>query len=179
MTATIGFFYGSTTGMTEDIAFQMAQIAKETHNIELAPVNVIDLPDPTAMFACKALIIAMPTWNYGEYQDDWELVMDKISSIDLSAHTIALVGLGDQIGYPDYYLDALGMFAAQMHAQGATLIGEWKAEGYEFSASKALQDNGCFVGLALDEDSQPEYSQERMQGWLEIVLPILQEKAGD
>ncbi|SUO97082.1 flavodoxin [Suttonella ornithocola] len=170
MSEEIGFFYGSTTGMTEDVAFQMEKIAKEQHGITLTPINIIDLDDPNDMFLYKKIILGMPTWNYGEYQDDWEMVVDQIVNADLNGITIAMFGLGDQVGYPEYYLDAMGMLGDQLAAQGATFIGQWPIDGYEFTSSKALK-NGQFLGLALDEDSQPEKTAERIETWLAQVLP--------
>lgn len=174
MSQEIGLFYGSTTGMTEDVAYQIETYAKEKHGISLVPINIIDLDDPKDMFLYKRIILGIPTWNYGEYQDDWELVVDKIASADLTDSVIAIFGLGDQVGYPEYYLDAMGMLAEQLASQGASFVGEWPAEGYKFESSKALKDNGCFIGLGLDEDSEPEKTQERLEAWLDLVLPQLQ-----
>ena len=173
MSEEIGLFYGSTTGMTEDVAFQIEKIAQEQHGITLTPINIIDLDDPNDMFLYKKLMLGMPTWNYGEYQDDWEMVVDQIASADLHGCVIAMFGLGDQIGYPEYFLDAMGMLAEQLAAQGATFIGEWPADDYKFESSKALQKNGTFIGLGIDEDSEPEKTTARLEAWLKEVLPQL------
>lgn len=171
MSEEIGLFYGSTTGMTEDVAFKIEKIAQEKHGITLTPINIIDLDDPNDMFLYNKLIIGQPTWNYGEYQDDWEMVVDKIAAADLHGKTIAMFGLGDQVGYPEYFLDAMGMLAEQFTAQGANFIGEWPTEGYKFETSKALLKNGNFLGLGIDEDSQPELTDERLEAWLAQILP--------
>lgn len=177
MNEEIGLFYGSTTGMTEDVAFQIEKIARETHGIKLTPINIIDLDDPNDMFLYKKLILGMPTWNYGEYQDDWEMIVDRITGADLHETTIALFGLGDQVGYPEFYLDAMGMFADQLRAQGARFIGAWPHdEEYAFETSKALLGDGNFIGLALDEDSQPEKTTARLAKWLAQILPLLHQK---
>ncbi len=177
MSEEIGLFYGSTTGMTEEIAFQIEKIARDSHGIKLTPINIIDLDDPNDMFFYKKLILGMPTWNYGEYQDDWEMIVDRIADADLSGTTIAMFGLGDQVGYPEFYLDAMGMLADQLRAQGARFVGEWPHdEAYAFETSKALLGNGDFIGLALDEDSQPEKTSDRLEKWLAQVLPLLTEK---
>ena len=199
MSQEIGFFYGSTTGMTEDeseflthggflmvgraglgltgmtedVAYRIEAYIKEKHGLEIVPINIIDLDDPNDMFLYKRIILGMPTWNYGEYQDDWELVVDKIASANLQGTVIAMFGLGDQIGYPEYYLDAMGMLAEQLGAQGATFVGEWPSADYKFASSKALKANGNFIGLALDEDSQPEKTQERLEAWVAQVIPLL------
>ncbi len=89
--------------------------------------------------------------------------------------TIALYGLGDQEGYDEYYLDAMGMIADEFESRGATVVGEWpNDETYSFVASKALRNNGdVFVGLALDEDCQEELTEGRLSKWLAQVLPVL------
>ncbi|UJF24575.1 flavodoxin [Suttonella sp. R2A3] len=173
MSEEIGLFYGSTTGMTEDVAFQIEKIAQEEHGVTLTPINIIDLDDPNDMFLYTHIILGMPTWNYGEYQDDWEMVVDQIAGTDLNGKTIAMFGLGDAVGYPEYFLDAMGMLAEQLEAQGATFVGEWPADDYKFSASKAIKKNGKLIGLGVDEDSEPEKTTERLQAWLTYVLPLL------
>ena len=174
MTTEIGLFYGSTTGMTEDVAFRLEGLVREQFpEVEITAINIIDLEDPRDMFLNDKIILGMPTWNYGEFQDDWEMVIDKIADVDLHGKRIALFGLGDQVGYPEYYLDALGMIAEQLRAQGAQFVGEWPTAGYKFERSKALLPNGNFIGLALDEDSQPELTDERLKTWLGQLIPLL------
>lgn len=174
MSNEIGLFYGSTTGMTEDIATRIGQIASEKYSVDLTPINIADLDQPTDIFLYNKLIIGTPTWNYGEHQDDWEMLLPKLSETDLTGKTIALFGLGDQVGYPEYYVDAMGMIWEQFKSQGATFVGEWSVEGYEFTQSKALLDDKHFIGLVIDEDCQPELSDDRITEWLAGVLPKLQ-----
>jgi len=123
--------------LLKDVAYRIEACIKEKFGLEIVPINIIDLDDPNDMFLYKRIILGMPTWNYGEYQDDWELVVDKIASADLKGTVIAMFGLGDQIGYPEYYLDAMGMLAEQLGAQGATFVGEWPSADYKFASSKA------------------------------------------
>ena len=94
-----------------------------------------------------------------------------INQIDLSDKIIALYGMGDQVGYTEWFQDALGMLHEQVLAQGATVVGYWPKQGYDFTASKALTTDGSkFVGLALDEDSQYNLTDERLDTWCEQVL---------
>ena len=79
--------------------------------------------------------------------------------------------MGDQIGYTEWFQDALGMLHEQAQAQGAHLIGYWPNQGYEFEASKALTtDDTQFVGLALDEDTQYKLTDARVELWCEQIL---------
>lgn len=61
MSQEIGLFYGSTTGMTEDVAFKIETIAQEQYGITLTPINIIDLDDPRDMFLYKRVMLGMPT----------------------------------------------------------------------------------------------------------------------
>ncbi|KNC68493.1 flavodoxin, partial [Pseudoalteromonas rubra] len=56
--------------------------------------------------------------------------------------------------------------------QGVNFLGYWpNSSDYEFEASKALtEDKSQFVGLALDEDSQYEKSDERIATWIEQIM---------
>jgi flavodoxin I len=51
---------------------------------------------------------------------------------------------------------------------GATIIGEWATEGYNFKNSKAVVD-GCFVGLALDQENQKDLTPDRLDTWLKML----------
>ena len=123
------------------------------------------------------LILGISTWDFGEIQEDWNEIWDQIDGLSLNGKTVALFGLGDQEGYGEWYLDAMGMLHDELKKTGANLIGYWpNDESYEFEASKALTEDGSqFVGLALDEDSQYELSDERIATWIEQVLVEYQE----
>ena len=42
-------------------------------------------------------------------------------------------------------------------------------EGYTFEASKALLEDGTFIGLCIDEDRQPELTAERVEKWCKQI----------
>lgn len=163
----IGLFYGSTTCYTEIVA-EKIQAAIGEDIVEL--FNIKDNPLSLCL-DYDFIILGISTWDYGELQEDWYSVWQDINQLDLTNKTIALYGMGDQIGYTDWFQDALGMLHEQVVAQGATLIGYWPNSGYEFAASKALtEDKSQFVGLALDEDSQYQLTDDRIATWCEQIL---------
>jgi flavodoxin I len=53
----------------------------------------------------------------------------------------------------------------QFEECGATLVGAWDTEGYDFQKSRAVVDDR-FVGLALDQDNQKELTPVRLETWL-------------
>ncbi|MBN3572715.1 flavodoxin FldB [Vibrio neptunius] len=169
----IGLFYGSTTCYTEMAAEKMRAIIGE----ELVDIRNVKETPLAEMADYDFLILGISTWDFGEIQEDWNEIWDQIDGLSLNGKTIALYGLGDQEGYGEWYLDAMGMLHDQLKKTGANLIGYWpNDDSYEFEASKALTEDGSqFVGLALDEDSQYELSDERIATWVEQILVEYQE----
>lgn len=162
--APIGLFYGSSTCYTEMSAEKIQQYFGHENidifNIADAPIDEID--------HYQQIIFGIPTWDYGELQEDWEAVWDEIDTIKFSDKTIAIFGLGDQIGYPDWFLDAMGFLHNKVLLLGATVIGYWPNEGYTFEASQALnEDKTQFLGLALDDENQFDKTDERIALWCE------------
>jgi flavodoxin I len=158
----IGLFFGSDEGNTEQVAYRIQKRLGE--NV----VDVMDIADVTQLeFAdYDKIILGIPTWDFGQIQSDWEEFWDDIAAVDFSGKTVALFGLGDQFGYGDYFLDAMGMLHDVIIQSGPDIIGHWSTEGYEFDASKAeIPGVGKFVGLALDEDQQENLSAERLNRW--------------
>lgn len=158
----IGLFFGSDEGNTERVAYRIQERLGED------VVDICDIADATQLtFAdYDQIILGIPTWDFGQIQSDWEEFWDDIAAVDFSGKTVALFGLGDQFGYGDYFLDAMGMLHDVIIQTGPKIIGHWSTEGYEFDASKAeLPGAGKFVGLALDEDQQEQLSADRLNRW--------------
>jgi flavodoxin I len=113
------------------------------------------------------IILGQPTWYYGERQSSWDDFWEDFSSIDFTDKTVACFGLGDQADYAEYFIDAVGMMHDVVIENGGTPVGYWSTEGYEFDESKAVTPDGeFFVGLAIDEDQQPELTQQRVEQWV-------------
>ncbi|MYM61976.1 flavodoxin FldB [Pseudomaricurvus sp. HS19] len=167
--APIGLFYGSSTCYTEMVADKI----RERLGSELVDVhNIANDPISNIQFY-QHLILGIPTWDYGELQEDWEEIWDEIDELDWQGRTIAIYGLGDQEGYPEWFLDAMGYLHHKLVNLGARAVGYWPNEGFEFEQSKALTgDETQFVGLALDEETQFDLTDERLDQW---CLQILRE----
>lgn len=162
--ARIGLIFGSDDGNTEAIAQRIQKRLGES------VVDVMDVADITQLNFTEydQLILGVPTWDFGQIQSDWEDFWDDLAEVDFSGKTVALFGLGDQFGYGDYFLDAMGMMHDVISASDPKRIGYWPTEGYDYDASKAERD-GQFVGLAIDEDQQEELTAERLDRWCEQI----------
>ncbi|MDA0145814.1 flavodoxin FldB [Vibrio sp. RW] len=170
----IGLFYGSTTCYTEMAAEKIRGIIGEDlvdiHNVKESPLSL--------MADYDLLLLGISTWDFGEIQEDWNELWDDIATTPVKGKVVALFGLGDQEGYGEWFLDAMGLLHDELKTAGAKFVGFWpNDDSYDFEASKALtEDQSQFVGLALDEDSQYELSDERIATWVEQVLVEYSEK---
>lgn len=162
----IGLFFGSTTANSERISEIIWDQFYE------AGCDIIDIRSQCNMEDYSNLILVIPTWDFGEWQEDWENCIPHISKIDWTGKTVAIVGLGDQIGYSEYYQDCMGMLYDIITRLGAWTVCHTSTEGYTWTESKAIRDNK-FVGLAIDEDSQPELTMDRITNWLPVAKQAL------
>lgn len=161
--ATVGLFFGSDTGNTEAVA-KMIQKKLGKKNVDVKDIAKSTKED-IAEF--DLLILGIPTWYYGENQCDWDDFLPELEEIDFNDKLVAIFGLGDQEDYAEYFVDAMCPVRDICEAKGAIIVGAWSTDGYEFEASKALVDDSNFIGLALDEDRQPELTESRVDAWIE------------
>ena len=143
--AITGIFFGSDTGNTENIAKMIQkQLGKD-----VADVHDIAKSSKEDLEAYDILLLGIPTWYYGEAQCDWDDFFPTLEEID--------------------FCDALGTIRDIIEPRGATIVGHWPTAGYHFEASKGLADDDHFVGLAIDEDRQPELTAERVEKWVKQI----------
>ena len=118
----------------------------------------------------KYVILSCPTWYIGQLQEDWEDFLEEFETVNFTGKCVAMFGLGDQVGYADNFLDAVGIIAKIVINNGGTIVGKWPIDGYDFDESLALTDDGdYFYGLGIDEDNQDELTEERLETWLDLV----------
>ncbi len=163
----IAIFYGSTTCYTE-MAAEKIQAEIGVDQVEIFNIKDVPLRDCQQF---DLIIFGISTWDFGELQEDWESTWDDIEALSLHGKIVALYGLGDQQGYGEWFQDALGMLHDKVLPQGANIIGYWPNEGYEFEHSKALTDDGeLFVGLSLDDETQYDLTDQRIEQWVAQII---------
>ena len=163
----IGLFYGSSTCYTEMVAEKIRDILGE----DLVDLHNLKDASPQLMEAYSILILGIPTWDFGELQEDWEAIWPQLTQLNLKGKIVAMYGMGDQFGYSEWFLDALGMLHDHIAPLGVKFIGFWPTEGFEFTSPKPLSADGKhFVGLALDEVNQYDLSEERIEQWCDQIL---------
>lgn len=163
--AIVGIFFGSDTGNTENIA----KIIQKQLGTDIAEVYDIAKSSKEDIERYNQLLFGIPTWYYGEAQCDWDDFFPILADIDFSGKIIALFGCGDQEDYAEYFCDAMGTILNIIKPRGAKIIGSWPTTGYYFEASKSLADSNHFIGLIIDEDRQPELTNERITSWVQQI----------
>ncbi len=159
----IGIFYGSSVGNTRFVAEKLGDIIKSA---SLKPVEKTTKEDIEQF---DFLILGTSTWGVGNLQDDFETFVETLLECDLSNKTVALFGLGDQFTYPDSFCNGMGKLYELIKDKGCKFVGQWPTDEYDFSESLAVVDDH-FVGLALDEDNEPDLTDYRLQEWTKTIL---------
>ena len=154
--------YGSNTGVGQTVADDLKELlgdlVDDVHNIAEIEVD--------KLLEYDKLILGVSTWDIGELQYDWGDKAEVLPEKDWSGKTIAFWGMGDAAGYPDTFVDAMGMVFAPMLQKGAKLVGKVPVDGYEFEMSRSLCDNGTnFIGLPLDNDNDADLTDDRLAKW--------------
>jgi len=158
----VKIIYGTDTGNTEVITEDLVKL------LDSPKVETVDEINKDTWKDSGLYILGIPTWYDGELQSDWEEYFDDFQEVDFTGKTVAVFGLGDQVGYDEWFCDGVGILAEIVEKNGGTVIGNWSTDGYEFESSKAVMNtNNTFYGLCIDEDNQPELTQERLKKWVE------------
>lgn len=136
-------------------------------DFNVVPVNAEELTEEIFL-SYKNMILGVPTWFDGELPNYWDEFVPAIEDLDLKGKTIAIYGLGNQVEYPENFGDAVGIMAELVQERGAKLVGATSSDGYNFESSRALIGNK-FVGLILDQETQPRLSKERIEKWVSAI----------
>ena len=161
----IKMIYGSDTGNTELVA---EDLIKLIDNVEVTTVDELTEDDWTNN---DKFILGIPTWYDGELQSDWEDYFEEFKTLDFTGKTIAIFGLGDQLGYQEWFCDGIGILGEVILKNGGKLIGYTKNDdSYDLDVTpKSLLDDDTFYGLCIDEDNQSELTQERGEKWVNQI----------
>lgn len=173
----IGIFFGTDTGSTRLVAKKIygllgAEVADKPKNINRTRVE--------ELLAYDRLILGTPSYGVGDMpglavgcqEANWAEFVPYLDGADLSGKRVALFGLGHQERYASRFASSLIQLYRVFYGYGAEIVGRWSTEGYQFEHSDAIIDNQ-FVGLVLDQRGQPHLTDQRLQSWLEQIMPLL------
>lgn len=110
------------------------------------------------------IIVGSSTWFDGELPTYWDELLPELETMNLKNKKVAIFGLGDQLNYPDNFVDGIGILAEALEKAGATIVGHTSPAEYQFTQSKALK-NEQLLGLAIDIENQSDKTEKRIKAW--------------
>ncbi len=162
----VAIFFGPEGGNTEKAAIMVAAEfgeenailvpVKSATEMDLEPYNNIIFGGPT---------VGTHTWSDDSKNNDWDIFLTRLAKMNLEGKNCAVFGLGDHVSYANHFVDDIGVMAERLEAAGANLVGLVPVSAYTFEESLA-QRGEVFLGLPLDEDFEPEKTQDRISNWV-------------
>lgn len=176
----IGIFFGTETGTTRLIAKKIQK--KLGDDIAEKPVNVNRI-EPEDLLKYQCLILGTPSYGVGDIpgksagclESNWEEFIARFDTPDFTGKCIAFFGLGAQERYADRFCSSLIRLHDYFVMHGAEIIGHWSTENYTFQHSASVV-NGEFVGLVIDQRTQGNLTEERIDKWLSQITPALKSR---
>jgi flavodoxin I len=164
-------FFGPLNGAVHRVANKVKDAIGEEKVVMVpvkdATVDDINLYDQI-IFGLST--VGKETWESIYTNVDWAKFLPEIEKTRYEGKTIAIFGLGDHITYASTFVDHIGLLGKKLLAHGATLVGQVPEDSYEYDNSQAVVD-GKFLGLPVDEDFEPELTDERVSDWVEQIRP--------
>jgi flavodoxin I len=164
------FFGGKDNGSTSRVAKMIHEYLGKgvsfIHNVHSASSDDVN--------KYEYLVLGTAAWGIGEMHSDWENFIEELLNADLADKKIAIYGLGDQLMYPESFVDGMGTIFCRLPYK-QNVVGYTSTEGYKYYYSTAEKD-GKFVGLAIDDDTQSELTAARVKEWTEQIRQEFQLK---
>jgi flavodoxin I len=160
----IALIFSFNTNKTSLAAKKIAE-AFGHKNIEMVNAEQL-LPDQFMSY--QYYILGVPTWFDGELPNYWDEFVPALEDLDLKGKKIALFGNGDQKGYPENFVDGIGIMTEIIEKCGGKIVGFTSAEGYQFESSRALRGDK-FTGLALDFENQGKQINQKIKDWVKLL----------
>ena len=155
----IGIFYGSTTGTTEQVAQDIAKA------LGVGSEDVYDVTNtaPSKVADYDVVIFGASTWGDGDLQDNMHDFLDGVGALSLSGKYAAVFGCGDE-SMSETFCNAVGEMYEVLVKTGATMVGQFNADAYDYDKSAADVD-GTIVGLVLDNVNHDDLTQAKIDQW--------------
>lgn len=164
-------FFGPLDGAVHRVAKKIQNAIGED-NVVMVPVKDASVTDlekyDKIIFGIST--VGSETWHTTYSNLDWGKFLPEIGKTRYEGKTLAIFGLGDHVTYARTFVDHIGLLANALKKNGAELAGKVPVDQYEFDDSKAIEGDK-FLGLPVDEDFEPELTDERVNKWVEQLRP--------
>lgn len=168
----IALFFGPVGGNVNKVTKELAGIIGND-NVDVLPVidakaNGVDKYEKIIFLASA---IGLEQWDMKDVKDDWDRFFPELDKLSFANKTVAIVGLGDHIKYPSHFVTSIAALGEKLIERGAALKGAVAVDGYTYEDTDALNKDGHFYGLPIDEDNEEELTTERLTSWANLIKP--------
>ena len=163
-------FYSPEGGNVNGVANKLGEMIGND-KVDIIPVKEVEKGD---LSKYNKIILVGSTvgadhWNNEIIIDEWTEFFTKIEQISFENKKVAIVGLGNSVLYPSHFADGMADLYERITKQNAVVLGFVDSKDYDFEDSEAVNDDGLFCGLAIDEDNEAELTTERLEKWILIL----------
>ena len=163
-------FYSPEGGNVNRVANKLGALIGND-KVDIIPVKEVEQGD---LYKYNKIILVGSTvgadhWDNEIVVDEWIEFFTKIKDISFEKKKVAIVGLGNSVLYPSHFADGMADLYERITKQNAVVLGFVDAKDYDFTDSEAVNDDGFFCGLAIDEDNEAELTTGRLEKWISIL----------
>ena len=165
-------FYSPEGGNVNGVAIQLGEMIG-TDKVDVIPVKELEAEDVNNYnkIILVGSTVGADHWNNETIVDEWIAFFTKIIDISFENKMVAIVGLGNSFIYPSHFVDGMADLYERLTKLNAKVLGKVEKKGYDFTESEALDDDGFFCGLPIDEDNEEELTAERLENWIALLKP--------
>jgi len=166
----IALFFGPEGGNVHKVTKELAGIigAENTDMIPVINAKAMDVEKyDKIIFLASA--IGLEQWDMKDVKDDWDRFFPELDKLSFENKTVAIVGLGDHIKYPSHFVTSIAALGEKLNERSANIKGAVSTEGYTYQDTEALNKDGEFYGLPIDEDNEEDLTTERLTKWVNLI----------
>ena len=165
-------FFSPEGGNVNSVANKLGELIG-SDKVDIIPVKEVEKGD---LYKYSKIILIGSTvgtdhWDNEIIVDEWPEFFTKIKEISFEDKKVAIVGLGNCVLYPEHFADGMAVLYERIIQQYGEILGFVDAKDYDFTDSEAVNDDGIFCGLPIDEDNEEELTTERLEKWISILKP--------
>jgi len=108
-------------------------------------------------------------WSNEVPEYEWQSFFTEMAETGFENKKVAIVGLGNSVLYPEHFADGMAHLYKSLTEKNAKIFGFVPEEGYTFTDSEALNEDGIFCGLPIDEDNEDELTTQRLEKWIILL----------
>jgi flavodoxin I len=159
-------------GNVDRVAHMLGELVGN-EKVDIIPVKEVEKEDVDKYnkIILVGSTVGADHWSNETIVDEWPDFFTKVKEIRFEEKKVALVGLGNSFLYPSHFVDGMAILHDRLTKLHANVLGKIEKKGYDFTDSEALDDDGYFCGLPIDEDNEEELTAERLKNWISILKP--------